>query len=118
MMLLFFFLMIRRPPRATRTDTLFPYTTLFRSVRLAGEREQRCTRTGKAKPEACQLAHSRRQRTDAAGDGTEGPLHHVERGGGGAERSLEARHLAAGARRHEALVADLLAGARDRKSVV
>src|SRR3546814_4540969 len=27
----FFFLMIRRPPRSTRTDTLFPYTTLFRS---------------------------------------------------------------------------------------
>src|SRR3546814_8230970 len=27
-----FFLMIRRPPRSTRTDTLFPYTTLFRSV--------------------------------------------------------------------------------------
>src|SRR3546814_14429773 len=25
--------MIRRPPRSTRTDTLFPYTTLFRSVR-------------------------------------------------------------------------------------
>src|SRR3546814_2144411 len=30
---LFFFLIIRRPPRSTRTDTLFPYTTLFRSVR-------------------------------------------------------------------------------------
>src|SRR3546814_18501088 len=30
-----FFLMIRRPPRSTRTDTLFPYTTLFRS-RIAG----------------------------------------------------------------------------------
>src|SRR3546814_19462216 len=30
-----FFLMIRRPPRSTRTDTLFPYTTLFRSD-LAG----------------------------------------------------------------------------------
>src|SRR3546814_20031750 len=29
---LFFFLMIRRPPRSTRTDTLFPYTTLFRSI--------------------------------------------------------------------------------------
>src|SRR3546814_6422584 len=29
----FFFLMIRRPPRSTRTDTLFPYTTLFRSKR-------------------------------------------------------------------------------------
>src|SRR3546814_15352726 len=29
--------MIRRPPGSTRTDTLFPYTTLFRSCRLAGE---------------------------------------------------------------------------------
>src|SRR3546814_20846716 len=28
-----FFLLIRRPPRSTRTDTLFPYTTLFRSRR-------------------------------------------------------------------------------------
>src|SRR3546814_8304039 len=28
--------MIRRPPRSTRTDTLFPYTTLFRSVGLLG----------------------------------------------------------------------------------
>src|SRR3546814_5147856 len=37
----FFFLMIRRPPRSTRTDTLFPYTTLFRSAcraRLLGDR--------------------------------------------------------------------------------
>src|SRR3546814_10806504 len=30
-LIFFFFLMIRRPPRSTRTDTLFPYTTLFRS---------------------------------------------------------------------------------------
>src|SRR3546814_5039074 len=35
-----FFLMIRRPPRSTRTDTLFPYTTLFRS-RLADHRIDR-----------------------------------------------------------------------------
>src|SRR3546814_1399005 len=28
----FFFVMILRPPRSTRTDTLFPYTTLFRSL--------------------------------------------------------------------------------------
>src|SRR3546814_2379016 len=28
---MFFFLMLRRPPRSTRTDTLLPYTTLFRS---------------------------------------------------------------------------------------
>src|SRR3546814_11820726 len=32
----FFFVMIRRPPRATRPDTLFPYTTLFRSGRTGG----------------------------------------------------------------------------------
>src|SRR3546814_10617454 len=33
--LCFCFLMIRRPPRSTRTDTLFPYTTLFRSAHQA-----------------------------------------------------------------------------------
>src|SRR3546814_20635180 len=32
-LIVFLFLMIRRPPRSTRTDTLFPYTTLFRSRR-------------------------------------------------------------------------------------
>src|SRR3546814_11347245 len=31
--------MIRRPPRSTRTDTLFPYTTLFRSKRAPSEQE-------------------------------------------------------------------------------
>src|SRR3546814_1949901 len=31
--------MIRRPPRSTRTDTLFPYTTLFRSVSAADEND-------------------------------------------------------------------------------
>src|SRR3546814_8934760 len=36
--IVFFFLMIRRPPRSTRTDTLFPYTTLFRSPYRAGHR--------------------------------------------------------------------------------
>src|SRR3546814_17949090 len=35
-LLAFFFLMIRRPPRSTRTDTLFPYTTLFRSLEAQG----------------------------------------------------------------------------------
>src|SRR3546814_14781813 len=34
---MFFFLMIRRPPRSTRTDTLFPYATLFRSPVRARE---------------------------------------------------------------------------------
>src|SRR3546814_4294533 len=36
--------MIRRPPRSTRTDTLFPYTTLFRSV-LPGGISQRAVQT-------------------------------------------------------------------------
>src|SRR6056297_4087560 len=35
----FLFLMIRRPPRSTRTDTLFPYTTLFRSRTRRSHRE-------------------------------------------------------------------------------
>src|SRR3546814_9864335 len=38
-----FFLMIRRPPRSTRTDTLFPYTTLFRSAQAAGNTNE-CAR--------------------------------------------------------------------------
>src|SRR3546814_14776761 len=36
----FFFLMLRRPPRSTRTDTLFPYTTLFRSCRRRAQIER------------------------------------------------------------------------------
>src|SRR3546814_13120037 len=68
---LFFFLMIRRPPRSTRTDTLFPYTTLFRSQRggvpvqlqrspghdLPGRREQHRTGAG----ERWQGPHPRRR---------------------------------------------------------
>src|SRR3546814_2056876 len=39
--------MIRRPPRSTRTDTLFPYTTLFRSVDMRDDRAARgVARTG------------------------------------------------------------------------
>src|SRR3546814_6175976 len=38
----FCFLMLRRPPRSTRTDTLFPYTTLFRSIgEILAENRQR-----------------------------------------------------------------------------
>src|SRR3546814_14401151 len=49
----FFFLMIRRPPRSTRTDTLFPYTTLFRSHRA-------------------QVAHAVVDDADGAGGGGQG----------------------------------------------
>src|SRR3546814_16485138 len=41
-----FFLIIRRPPRSTRTDTLFPYTTLFRS-RSIGTRPPACIAWGR-----------------------------------------------------------------------
>src|SRR3546814_13421921 len=43
-----FFLMRRRPPRSTRTDTLFPYTTLFRScARSRNRRDGACRRRGR-----------------------------------------------------------------------
>src|SRR3546814_2616747 len=56
--------MIRRPPRSTRTDTLFPYTTLFRSATIKGLDAD----TGEVKPEstkptdqlACQIAFAAR----------------------------------------------------------
>src|SRR3546814_20239307 len=47
--MLFLFLMIRRPPRSTRTDTLFPYTTLFRSGHagtVGGDLRIECDRCG------------------------------------------------------------------------
>src|SRR3546814_16070049 len=56
----FFVLMIRRPPRSTRTDTLFPYTTLFRSpsVQIA----TRPTAAVATPVTASSLAHGPRQR--------------------------------------------------------
>src|SRR3546814_2407576 len=46
----FFFLMIRRPPRSTRTDTLFPYTTLFRSCSPSPARPRAAWRTSPKPP--------------------------------------------------------------------
>src|SRR3546814_13167887 len=55
----FFFLMIRRPPRSTRTDTLFPYTTLFRSRgALRSNAEPLWPRhRGQSRPQASGLVH-------------------------------------------------------------
>src|SRR3546814_14116741 len=63
--LVFFFLMIRRPPRSTRTDTLFPYTTLFRS---AGDT---LYRTGQCDDEriGCRHGGGARRRRDLQSDG-------------------------------------------------
>src|SRR3546814_5535467 len=61
----FFFLMIRRPPRSTRTDTLFPYTTLFRSERdgqeiAIFEARRRTQRRGRQRMDSRrQFAHRR-----------------------------------------------------------
>src|SRR3546814_20218358 len=57
-----FVLMIRRPPRSTRTDTLFPYTTLFRSAV-----DRRRTRDLSSR-------HARAARLDASGDRARGRL--------------------------------------------
>src|SRR3546814_6733891 len=58
--------MIRRPPRSTRTDTLFPYTTLFRSRRPA--------RTWKPRPaKACRRDCKRHSRRRGDGDMTSPP---------------------------------------------
>src|SRR3546814_19701110 len=48
--MLFFFLMIRRPPRSTRTNTLFPYTTLFRSQTRHFRRSLCYLQPGSARP--------------------------------------------------------------------
>src|SRR3546814_18486419 len=56
----FFFLMIRRPPRSTLTDTLFPYTTLFRSA--AARRELLDARPRVDQPRPCDVASWRRPR--------------------------------------------------------
>src|SRR3546814_15332919 len=61
------FVMIRRQPRPTRTDTLFPYTTLFRSTVFGDEQHavaalqpQRLERGGKARRLARRLGPARR----------------------------------------------------------
>src|SRR3546814_6842623 len=61
-MLFVFFLMIRRPPRSTRTDTLFPYTTLFRSA--WDERpEQSLAEQGQQRRQHQQYEHRRDHQT-------------------------------------------------------
>src|SRR3546814_10544178 len=56
MYLVFFFLMIRRPPRSTLTDTLFPYTTLFRSVLWVHDGDTLGVSCGSGKPVKIRVA--------------------------------------------------------------
>src|SRR3546814_20846889 len=66
--------MMRRPPRSTRTDTLFPYTTLFRSGSDPGMSQDRGTRLSNACHNANQADGRRLDRIYARG-GNEGPIH-------------------------------------------
>src|SRR3546814_13204762 len=66
MIMFVFFLMIRRPPRSTRTDTLFPYTTLFRSPAVsswsAGLKVVRCIGYDDGAKDARRIGKSEDQR--------------------------------------------------------
>src|SRR3546814_19445800 len=88
-----FFLMFRRPPRSTRTDTLFPYTTLFRSpffLRAAMLARQLVDAPFERLAETEIVAV---QRQDTA------PLDHLEQPIG--ERDLDFRHLAGAGLPHD-----------------
>src|SRR3546814_13348127 len=63
--------MIRRPPRSTRTDTLFPYTTLFRSrlFRTTPRRASMCTENTEADLDRAGMPVARRSFTALAGAG-------------------------------------------------
>src|SRR3546814_2203543 len=63
--------MILRPPRSTRTDTLFPYTTLFRSVRECGSR-QPPSATGPLRSDDHQTSGARSDATTQERDGRDG----------------------------------------------
>src|SRR3546814_4018452 len=64
----FFFLMIRRPPRSTLTDTLFPYTTLFRSTCQRWASRLRSMRTDMESQAPQRLRRFRRKQRPAARD--------------------------------------------------
>src|SRR3546814_21036738 len=79
------FLMIRRPPRSTRTDTLFPYTTLFRSTLRGDEGAHQGGRQLGAEPRrALRLLPALRDRRPAPG--VLPPPGRFRGGGGGAAR--------------------------------
>src|SRR3546814_3374800 len=66
--------MLRRPPRSTRTDTLFPYTTLFRSMvreDAPHDKSPRAEREGEARRAQSELRRPDNRPEEAAGDGSE-----------------------------------------------
>src|SRR3546814_6332458 len=96
--------MIRRPPRWTRTDTLFPYTTLFRSdqrVTVLGIVDRRCQHFGQAhraviaqeqEPGAERARHTGRQES-GAGDQIEAEAAEMRNGRGLRRHTLPTNRL-------------------------
>src|SRR3546814_19140627 len=114
--------MIRRPPRSTRTDTLFPYTTLFRSRR--SRRTARFRRFFDAKP---RLTHRPQppHRRSCRGAGKECPLFQARQGNARAAERLATPLSSLRAQRsndaypgHEYLAAVQFLSRSDRKRVV
>src|SRR3546814_3449837 len=113
---LFFFLMIRRPPRSTRTDTLFPYTALFRSNTLicadAGALVSIPAPIAPTAPVPSKTAmiyfftglllrgNGRRERQQAARPPSRGRL------GSGSARQIRPRHARPGSRRYASACRD------------
>src|SRR3546814_14866435 len=96
--------MIRRPPRSTRTDTLFPYTTLFRSEPSLDDAAPRAAvpRGGEQDGSGGQAAHRRAAQPRAVGAhpgppgaGRPPPLPHPPTAGGGGRQPVAALRAAA-----------------------
>src|SRR3546814_4197592 len=77
--------MIRRPPRSTRTDTLFPYTTLFRSARPSGKH------AAQARAGVRLRSHRNRRVPSRPGLPPARRRHHAPDRAGGAERRAGGR---------------------------
>src|SRR3546814_16920656 len=86
-MSLLVFFMIRRPPRSTRTDTLFPYTTLFRSADRPDPRAGAGLRRMEPHDPSRGYRHGRR-RHDAFDDDGDSARHPRARAGGSGRLSL------------------------------
>src|SRR3546814_5596254 len=71
--------MIRRPPRATRTDTLFPYTTLFRSSDLGGEQVDASVLHTRRASEDQRPAVGQKARVEFVGGGVDRPRERRDR---------------------------------------
>src|SRR3546814_20654988 len=117
--MIFFFLMIRRPPRTTRTDTRFPYTTLFRSPILEQPMAEQDTRNPAEIEQEIERTQDEMSRTvDRIGDQLtprnllNSLLDKAE------ENDITECSIVDGARRNPLDLGRIAAGGRDRKSAV